>query len=189
MARIWTIGHSTRPIEELIGLLRENAVERLVDIRRYPGSRRQPQYGQEALAGALRSAGIAYVHEAELGGRRTPAPDSPNGYWRDRGFRGYADYMATPEFAGALRRLEALGAERPTAILCAEAVPWRCHRQLVADALVAGGHEVAHIIGGGRTQAHALSSAARVRPDGTLVYPGDGEQARLFEAGDDAGND
>ncbi len=184
MARIWTIGHSTRPIEELIDLLRENGVEQLVDIRRYPGSRRQPQYGREALAAALTAAGIGYVHEPELGGRRRAAADSPNAYWRDPGFRGYADYMATPEFAAALARLEARAAEARVAILCAEAVPWRCHRQLVADALVAGGHDVVHIIGPGRTQPHALSPAARVRGDGTLHYPGEG----AFDGGDDAGH-
>ncbi len=185
MVRIWTIGHSTRPIEELVALLREHGVERLVDIRRYPGSRRQPQYGREALAAALAGVGIDYVHEPELGGRRAPAADSPNGFWRDRGFRGYADYMGTPEFAAALERLKALAAERTTALLCAEAVPWRCHRQLVADALVAGGHDVAHITGPGRTRKHVLNAAARLRPDGTLAYPAEAEPG-LFEAGDDA---
>ena len=185
VARIWTIGHSTRPVAELIELVRANGVALLVDIRRYPGSRRQPQYGREALGSALRAAGIEYLHEPELGGRRSPGPDSPNRHWRDRGFRGYADYMGTPEFGAALARLVELATERPTAILCAEAVPWRCHRQLVADALVAGGHDVAHITGPGRTAAHVLNAAARRRPDGVLEYPSESEQGRLFDGGDD----
>ncbi len=182
MARIWTIGHSTRPSEELIRLLREHGISRLVDIRRFPGSRRQPQYGREALAAALAAAGIGYVHEPGLGGRRRALPHSPNGYWRDPGFRGYADYITTTEFAEALERLVALASERPTAILCAEAVPWRCHRQLVADALVAAGHEVTHITGPGRTQEHVLNRMARVSADGTLVYPP--EQVPFPEGGD-----
>lgn len=186
MARIWTIGHSTRPSEELIGLLREHGIGRLVDIRRFPGSRRQPQYGREALAAALAGAGIGYVHEPGLGGRRAARPDSPNAYWRDPGFRGYADHMATPEFGAALARLVALGNGEATAILCAEAVPWRCHRQLVADALVAAGNEVVHITGAGRAQPHVLNAAARLRADGTLVYPA--EQERLFDGGFGAGD-
>ncbi len=187
--RIWTIGHSTRPVAELLELLRASGIEVLMDIRRYPGSRRQPQYGREALASALAEAGIRYVHEPGLGGRRAPAADSPNTHWRDAGFRGYADYMATPEFAAALGRLLALASERRVAILCAEAVPWRCHRQLVADALVAAGNDVAHIMGAGRTQPHELNPAARRRPGGTLVYPAQPEQAGLFEGGDDARGD
>ncbi len=182
VARIWTIGHSTRSSEELMGLLHEHGIRRLVDVRRFPGSRRQPQYGREALAAALAAAGIGYVHEPDLGGRRTALTDSPNGYWRHPGFRGYADYMATPEFAGALERLVTLASAQPTAILCAEAVPWRCHRQLVADALVAAGHDVAHITGPGRAQAHMLNAAARVSANGALVYPP--EQVPFFDGGD-----
>ncbi|HEX9107549.1 MAG TPA: DUF488 domain-containing protein [Longimicrobiales bacterium] len=185
MTRIWTIGHSTRPAEELVELLRGEGVTQLVDVRRFPGSRRQPQYGREALAGSLADAGIAYVHEPALGGRRAAARDSGNTFWRAGGFRGYADYMATGEFAEALRRLESLAAERPTAIMCAEAVPWRCHRQLVADALVARGHDVVHIMGGGRVQRHQLNAAARVNPDGTLTYPGEPAQGSLFAGGAD----
>ncbi len=176
MARFFTIGHSTRPLAELVQLLRAHEVERLVDVRRFPGSRRNPQYGEEALARALAEAGIAYVHEPALGGRRRARPDSPNAHWRDPGFRGYADYMATPDFAAALGRLEAGAVEGVTAFMCAEAVPWRCHRQLIADALVARGHEVAHIVGPGPARPHVLNPAARVGPDGAIVYPG-GEDA------------
>ncbi len=179
MALIYTIGHSTRPVSELIGLLREHGVDVLVDVRRFPGSRRHPQYGREALETALAEAGLAYVHEPDLGGRREPGPDSPNTHWRERGFRGYADYMRTPAFAAALARLRALARERPCAIMCAEAVPWRCHRQLIADALVAAGDDVAHITGPGPARPHVLNAAARIAPDGTLTYPG--EQPALFD--------
>ncbi len=183
MTRIWTIGHSTRPVEELVELLRAQGVTQLVDVRRFPGSRRHPQYGREALAASLQDAGVTYVHEPGLGGRRPAARESRNTFWREAGFRGYADYMATAEFAEALRRLELLGAERPTAIMCAEAVPWRCHRQLVADALVAGGHDVIHILGAGRVQPHQLNRAALIEGGGTLTYPGEPAQGSLFPGG------
>jgi len=172
VTRCYTIGHSTRPLPEVLELLQAHGVTRLVDVRRFPGSRRNPQYGGEVLADALADAGIAYIHEPGLGGRRPARPESLNTYWRDAGFRGYADYMSTPEFATALHALEALAAEGVTALMCAEAVPWRCHRQLVADALVAGGHEVAHIIGRGEVRPHVLNPAARVGPGGALTYPG-----------------
>jgi len=181
---IHTIGHSTRSVEELIGLLRESGIRLLVDVRRYPGSRRHPQFGRDALAAALRAAGIEYVHEPDLGGRREPRPDSPNTAWRNSGFRGYADYMATPPFRAALERLVARGEEEPTAIMCAEAVPWQCHRRLIADALVARGIPVIHILGPERTESHELHPDARVGPDGTVSYPAGGEgpaQADLFE--------
>jgi len=162
--RIWTIGHSTRTLDELIGLLRENGIERLADIRRYPGSRRYPHFSRESLAASLP---IEYVHMPELGGRRKPRPDSPNAGWRNEQFRAYADYMATPEFQNALDRL--LESPRVTAIMCAEAVPWRCHRNLVADELTRRGHEVLHILGPGSTQKHVLNPMARV-VDGHLEY-------------------
>jgi uncharacterized protein (DUF488 family) len=170
---IHTIGHSTRPVAELVELLRSHGIEVLVDVRRFPGSRRNPQYGQEALARDLADAGIGYVHEPALGGRREPAPEgaSPNGYWRHAGFRGYADYMGTPEFRDALTRLRVLAAGRRCALMCAEAVPWRCHRQLIADALVAAGDDVVHIVGPGDARSHQLNPAARTRADGTLEYP------------------
>jgi uncharacterized protein (DUF488 family) len=167
---IFTVGHSTRSQEELIAILREAGVELLVDVRRFPGSRRHPQFGKEALRAGLTEAGIAYRHEPDLGGRRDPRPDSPNTVWRVAAFRGYADHMASPEFRAALERLIAPAAG-PAAVMCAEAVPWKCHRQLIADALVARGVEVVHLLGLGQRQAHALNPAAVVGPDGVLIYP------------------
>jgi len=168
---IYTIGHSTREIAELIGLLAAHGVEQVVDVRRYPASRRHPQFAQAALAAALAAAGIAYHHEPDLGGRRPARRDSPNGGWRSAAFRGYADYMETPEFQQALARLMEAARGRSTAILCAEAVPWRCHRQLIADALVARGQAVGHVLRADRVDPHRLSPHARVLPDGRLQYP------------------
>lgn len=167
---IFTVGHSTRPQEELIAILKEAGVALLVDVRRFPGSRRHPQFGKEALRAGLAAAGIAYRHEPDLGGRREPRPDSPNTAWRVAGFRGYADHMASPEFRAAQERLTA-PPETPTAVMCAEALPWKCHRQLIADALAARGIEVVHLLGAGQRQAHALNPAAVVGPDGSVVYP------------------
>jgi len=189
MTQIWTIGHSTRPVEELIELLRGEGITQLVDVRRYPGSRRQPQVGRETLAGALCDAGIIYVHEPGLGGRRPVARDSRNTFWREAGFRGYADYMATSEFAEALAHLESVAADGPTAIMCAEAVPWRCHRQLVADALAVRGHHVVHIIDAGRVRPHQLNRAVHVGAGGVLTYPGEPPQGSLFPGGGDGPHD
>ena len=166
---IFTVGHSTRPQEELIAILKEAGVALLVDVRRFPGSRRHPQFGKEALRAGLAEAGIAYRHEPDLGGRRDPRPDSPNTAWRVAAFRGYADHMASAEFRGALERLIARP-EAPTAVMCAEAVPWKCHRRLIADALVARGVEVVHLLGAGQRQDHVLNPAAGLRSDGVLVY-------------------
>lgn len=166
---IFTVGHSTRPQEELIAILKEAGVELLVDVRRFPGSRRHPQFGKEALRAGLAAAGIAYRHEPDLGGRREPRPDSPNTAWRVAGFRGYADHMASREFQSALERLVA-PPRVPTAAMCAEALPWKCHRQLIADALVTRGVEVVHLLGPGQRQAHVLNPAAAIRGDGALVY-------------------
>jgi uncharacterized protein (DUF488 family) len=154
-------------------------VPRLVDVRRYPASRRHPQFAREALSGALQRAGIEYRHEPDLGGRRKPRERSPNQAWRNAAFRGYADHMALPEFEAALTRV--LDAPRRTAVMCAEALPWRCHRQLIADALVARGVEVLHVFGPGRVEAHALHVDARVGPGGRVTYPrGQRDQGRLF---------
>jgi uncharacterized protein (DUF488 family) len=168
----YTIGHSTRAIDELLDLLAENGVRLLVDVRRFPGSRRYPHFGREALAAALAERGIGYRHEPDLGGRRAPGPRSPNTAWRVAGFRGYADHMATPAFRDALARVEDSAARMPTAVLCAEAVPWRCHRQLIADARVSDGIEVRHILGRGQVERHRLHPSARRTPSGDLVYPG-----------------
>jgi uncharacterized protein (DUF488 family) len=179
---IYTIGHSTRTAEEFVALLREQGIQLLVDVRRFPGSRRHPQFGREALAATLAQAGIAYRHEEALGGRRAGDPSagpSPNTAWRHPAFRAYADYTATPPFQAALHRLMRDGAERRTTIMCAEAVPWRCHRRLITDALLARGVPVLDIIGPGEARPAVLSEHATVREDGTLIYPAT-QQQELF---------
>jgi uncharacterized protein (DUF488 family) len=169
---VYTVGHSTRPIEEFLALLEENGVRLLVDVRRYPVSRRYPQFTGAALAESLAGAGIGYHHEAALGGHREPRPGSPNTALRAAAFRGYADHMSTPAFRDALARLQEKAAAQRTAFMCAEADPQRCHRQLAADALVARGTPVLHILGPGRVRAHALHPAARPTPEGGIVYGG-----------------
>ncbi|HXH84577.1 MAG TPA: DUF488 domain-containing protein [Candidatus Tectomicrobia bacterium] len=171
---VWTVGHSTRSIEDLVALLRAHRIATVADVRRYPASRRHPQFTREALAGALAAAGLGYVHLEGLGGRRATRPDSVNRGWRDAGFRGYADHMQTEAFDMHLRALLEEAHRAPTAILCAEAVPWRCHRRLIADALVARGVEVRHIVGAGPAEAHALTPFARVA-GGRVTYPGEPE--------------
>lgn len=142
----------------------------MVDVRRFPGSRRQPHFARDALEHSLPERGIDYRHLIELGGRRRPGPSSPNGGWRVEAVRAYADHMATSEFRGALYELEGLGTERRSAIMCAEGLWWRCHRRLVADALVVRGWEVRHIAPDGRDTVHELTEFAEVRED-ALVYP------------------
>jgi uncharacterized protein (DUF488 family) len=168
--RILTVGHSTRPIDEFIALLRAHGVTRLVDVRTVPRSRHNPQFGSEALAASLHDAGIGYTHEAALGGLRKARPDSPNAGWRNLSFRGYADYMQTPAFADALERLTALAARERVAIMCAEAVPWRCHRSLVADALLARGLGACEIASPTRLSPHRLTPFAKVEGT-TVTYP------------------
>jgi uncharacterized protein (DUF488 family) len=173
---IFTIGHSTRALDELLALLREQGIARLADIRRYPGSRRYPHFSSEALGVSLPEHGIEYIHMPSLGGRRKPEPDSPNTFWRNDQFRAYADHMASAEFRTAVDEL-LTSAER-TVTMCAEAVPWRCHRNLLSDELVRRGLEVLHIIGPGAVQPHALNPAAR--PEGDhLIYPAEAEQTRI----------
>lgn len=167
---VYTVGHSTRRIEELVELLRAAGVRLLVDVRRFPVSRRYPHFSGPALAASLAEAGIDYRHEVDLGGHREPRPDSPNTVWRAAAFRGYADHMASPRFAAALARLEEAAGARPTAILCAEADPARCHRQMIADALVGRGAQVMHLLGPGRMESHGLHPAARITPRGGIVY-------------------
>lgn len=171
---VYTIGHSTRPIEEFIELLRINGVECLVDIRTIPKSRRNPQYWQDALAESLEGAGIDYVYLPGLGGRRRARKDSINTAWRNGSFKGYADHMQTDEFASALAELIRISGEKVTAIMCAEAVPWRCHRSLVADALVVRDIEVRNIMSATSTTIHALRDWAHVEGD-TITYPGEGD--------------
>ncbi|MBI2072207.1 MAG: DUF488 domain-containing protein [Gemmatimonadetes bacterium] len=146
MALLYTIGHSTHTLEEFLALLRQHAIKVLVDVRRFPTSRRHPHFVREALAEALRGAGVEYVHEPQLGGWRSARPDSPNTAWRTKGFQGYADHMGTPEFGTALARIVALGSERATAVMCAEITPWRCHRQLRPTDLPVGPGET-HRVG------------------------------------------
>lgn len=179
---VFTLGHSTHSLEHFLALLTEHGVEVLADVRRFPGSRRFPHFRRETLAAALAAVGIAYRHLPGLGGRRTPRSGSPHSHWRNAGFRAYADHMETAEFEQALGELLELASHRRTAMMCAEALPWRCHRQLVADTLVARGRRVVHILGPGRGQDHLLNPSARVLPDGQLIYDGGtGRQAELFD--------
>lgn len=167
---MYTVGHSTLPIERFLAVLRAHDIERLADVRTVPRSRRNPQFNAEALALSLRAVGLEYVPLRELGGLRMPRPDSPNAGWRNDSFRGYADYMQTPEFARGLERLLELGRERRTAIMCAEAVPWHCHRSLVADALAVRGVPVVEILGETEQREHTLTPFARVQGT-TITYP------------------
>lgn len=169
--KIWTVGHSTRSGEEFVRILTAHDVEVLVDVRTFPGSRRYPQFNREALAESLKKAGIEYKHEPRLGGRRTPRPDSHNTAWRNAQFRGYADHMETEDFKNGVRELLELASRKRVAVMCAEAVWWRCHRSLIADYLKAEGHEVIHIIDEKKTEEHPFTSAARVI-DGRLSYRG-----------------
>jgi uncharacterized protein (DUF488 family) len=174
---IYTIGHSTRPIDEFIGILNAYGIGQLVDVRTIPRSRRNPQFGIEHLPGSLTTAGIAYRHMPGLGGLRHPQRDSINTGWRNAGFRGYADYMQTPEFQVNLEKLIQLASTAPTTIMCAEAVPWRCHRSLVADALSVRGVPVVEILSESSYRMHRLTPFAQV--EGLrITYPP--EQATLL---------
>ena len=168
---ILTIGHSTRSLDELIALLRAHGVLQLADIRTVPRSRRHPQFAIDALSATLPAAGIAYRHFASLGGLRKPRPGSTNTAWQHAGFRGYADYMGTPEFEQGLATLIHWSEAAQTAIMCAEAVWWRCHRRLVADALLARGIEVRHIISAAEPRPHSLTEFGRIEA-GRVTYPG-----------------
>ncbi len=167
---IYTIGHSTRPIEEFIELLKAQSVARLVDIRTIPRSRHNPQYEKDALAKDLQDAGINYLYMKQLGGLRSSTKDSPNTAWRNKSFRNYADHMQTAEFAEGVEELVGLAKGDTTAIMCAEAVPWRCHRSLVGDALLVRDIKVMDIIGSTNISEHTLTSFAVV--DGLrITYP------------------
>ena len=168
---VFTIGHSTRPIESFVRLLKAHGVKRVIDVRAIPRSRRNPQYDRRNLAPALRRANIHYRHMPGLGGRRHPRKGSINSGWTNSGFRGYADYMQTPAFKKSLERCVALAQQEPAALMCAEAVPWRCHRSLIADALNVRGIEAREISSGVRATAHRLTPFARVRGS-TITYPG-----------------
>jgi uncharacterized protein (DUF488 family) len=166
---VWTVGHSTRSADDFVELLSAHAVERIADVRRFPASRRHPHFAREQLEPFLASRGIDYRWLPELGGRRTPRRDSVNTGWRVAAFRGYADYMETPEFAAAFSALVDLAHERRTAIMCAESLWWQCHRRLIADALMAAGHDVTHIESAEKASPHRLIDPARI-VGGRLSY-------------------
>jgi len=170
LPKIWTIGHSTREIDDFISLLKENGIGVVSDVRMFPGSRRYPQFGREALAKSLADAGIGYEHFPELCGRRKTSPDSKNTAWRNESFRGYADYMETEDFRkGIARLIEVAQKSGPAAIMCAEAVWWRCHRSLISDYLKAHGVEVLHILDHKKAEPHPFTSAAKI-VNGELSY-------------------
>ncbi|HET8552946.1 MAG TPA: DUF488 domain-containing protein [Gammaproteobacteria bacterium] len=178
---VLTIGHSTRSFDELVALLKTHKVARLVDVRTVPRSRRNPQFNRETLGDALGPEGIAYTHEEALGGLRKTRRDSPNTGWRNASFRGYADYMQTDEFAAGMDELVALAERERIAIMCAEAVPWRCHRSMIADALVVRGFSVEHILSGERTMPHTLTDFAVVEGE-RIRYPDPAERSgELFD--------
>ncbi len=170
-----TIGHSTHPIEDFLHIFQAHGIRLLVDVRTIPKSRRNPQFNSETLAASLHAAGIEYRHLPGLGGLRHPRSDSPNTAWRNASFRGYADYMQTPEFAENLARLIDLASKTPTAIMCAEAVPWRCHRSLIADALMARGIPVTEILSATKSHPHSMTPFARFEGQ-QVTYPGKPEK-------------
>lgn len=169
--RLWTVGHSTHSIEELIGTLKSFQITLLADVRSFPSSRRYPHFNKERLEELLAAVGIDYLHLPELGGRRRARADSRNLAWRNESFRGYADYMETEDFLKGVKRLLDLAGRRRTAIMCAEAVWWRCHRSLISDFLRAKGVEVTHIIAAEKSEPHPFTSAARI-VNGELSYRG-----------------
>jgi uncharacterized protein (DUF488 family) len=177
MLVIFTIGHSTRTWKAFLELLRGHGIKRVVDVRSIPRSRHNPQFNRETLSMKLRSARIGYVHLRKLGGLRHARRDSPNMGWRNTSFRGFADYMQTPEFEAGLGRLIKLAKQKKTALMCAEAVPWRCHRSLIADALIVRGIRVADIISGKRSQIHLLTSFGIVKGE-CITYPGTASPTR-----------
>lgn len=171
---VLTVGHSTRTAEEFLHLLRSGGVEHLVDVRRFPHSPRHPQFSEDSLPGRLREGGIGYTHLPGLGGRRKPQPESPNAGWRNTSFKGYADHMGTLEFREDLERLLEMAERERTCLMCSEAVWWRCHRIMIADALVVRDFPVEHVLGEGRRQAHELTPFVEVVVEGggkRLVYP------------------
>jgi uncharacterized protein (DUF488 family) len=168
---IWTVGHSTRSAREFVQILTSHKIESLIDVRTFPGSRRYPHFNREVLSESLSASGINYQHLPSLGGRREAKADSKNTAWKNAGFRGYADYMETTAFRDGAEQLLSIASESRTAIMCAEAVWWRCHRSLIADYLKAEGVEVLHILSESKTQPHPYTSAARII-EGKLSYEG-----------------
>jgi uncharacterized protein (DUF488 family) len=175
---IWTIGHSTRPLDEFLNVLARYDVEAVADVRRFPGSRRNPQYSDTALAASLAANGVEYRWIPALGGRRTAKPDSANTSWRNASFRGYADYMDSLEFAAGMDELRELAGRKRTAIMCAELLWWRCHRALISDLLCSEGVEVVHIRDAENSSVHTYTKPARI-VDGRLSYVPAGAQGQL----------
>ena len=167
---VYTIGHSTRPAAEFLALLKENGIEQLVDVRTVPKSRHNPQFNSDALGALLTENGIEYVPMKELGGLRKTVSDSVNTGWKNASFRGFADYMQTPEFSQAIGALVQMAEQKRIAIMCAEAVPWRCHRSLISDALLIRGLKVQHILGKASLRGHSLTSFAEVAGN-NVKYP------------------
>jgi uncharacterized protein (DUF488 family) len=176
---IWTIGHSTRTIDQLIAMLESFRIDLVADVRSYPGSRRYPHFNKEALEISLAKSNIQYVHMKDLGGRRKANPDSKNTLWRNDAFRGYADYMQTNDFKKAIGQLQQRAEKNRTAYMCSEAVWWRCHRSLISDYLKSIGWTVRHIMDIGKADEHPYTSAARI-VNGKLTYQ-DGGPGELFE--------
>lgn len=174
---LWTVGHSTRDWATFLDLLASQRIEAIADVRRFPGSRRHPQFASDAMAQHLPEAGIDYRWLPQLGGRRRAQPGSPNGAWRNAAFQGYADHMTSAEFAEGLDAALALAATRRTALMCAEAVWWRCHRRLIADLLTVRGLQVCHILDAKHIQPHVLNADARAEGDGVIYPPA---QSALF---------
>lgn len=174
---VMTIGHSTRTLDEFIGLLQAHAVTRVVDVRTIPRSRHNPQFNRDSLPASLKKAGLSYIHLPGLGGLRHAKPDSINAGWRNASFRGYADYMQTPEFEQSLGELIQMATQERVAIMCAEAVPWRCHRSLIADALLVRGIRAEDIMSLTRHTVHTLTPFAKVRGT-TITYPAEKPRSR-----------
>jgi len=168
-ATLWTVGHSTHPLDEFLDILHAHGITRVADVRRFPGSRAYPHFNPDQLGRGLAESGIEYTEMPALGGRRKPRADSPHSAWRNESFRGYADYMDTPEFAAAAEELAALARDDRVAIMCAEGVWWRCHRSMIADYFKANGWEVLHILGAGEAKEHPYTPVAKV-VDGVLTY-------------------
>jgi uncharacterized protein (DUF488 family) len=168
-SKIWTVGHSTRPIEEFLQILQNATITAVADVRRFPGSRRYPHYNQQALSDSLMAAGIEYVWLPELGGRRQPQPNSPNVAWRNTSFRGYADYMDTDAFEQGIDRVTALADDARVALMCSEALWWQCHRSLISDYLKIRGYCVIHLLAPTKQEEHPYTSAAQI-VDGQLSY-------------------
>lgn len=166
---IYTIGHSTHTMDEFIEMLQSFTIAALVDVRRFPGSRKYPQFNKENIKAALENAGITYTHLEDLGGRRKVQKNSKNNRWRNDSFRGYADYMETKDFENAIKKLEAIALKQPTAYMCSEAVWWRCHRSMISDYLKAKGWKVLHIMAVGKAEEHPYTSPARVK-NGHVFY-------------------